>query len=394
VPSGSGSVRRNEGGRSSIDSYRIYRTSTRVSGGPVRYTLLRTVRPWISLLPSCSAAGKSRVLNGGVFNSGLLAVDEAPTPGLPYELRRRRAGFDRCGGPRAICDRLWAAPPGVSLPRAAWLRVRGGPTRLVRVGGDRGNRTRTGSARTSSLGVRLLPPPRPTCGADLIEKWPAPTGTCPFPGQVPRQRRATSATPAHPGHPARRPGNRAGPRQMGRGRAGNDRGGPATPGWAGQRPRVGQQRPGRAGPNAPNGAGREKTLAPGVGGRDLASWCSRDRLMAHQPHVADRSGATPGSMHRGWRADPGAPSPRPSCGPNWSANGRRYGPFSGSEAGRVRLVDEGLRLLFGYLFGRFPQIAGSGWPGADPCSPRAGRESCAGYIRAVAGRRANWSGIP
>lgn len=77
-----------------------------------RYTLLEQPAA-VDLLPACAAAGVA-VVNGGIFNSGLLALDR-PHDGLPYDyapapaalLTRARALADAC------------ARHGTTLPAAA-----------------------------------------------------------------------------------------------------------------------------------------------------------------------------------------------------------------------------------------------------------------------------------
>lgn len=77
-----------------------------------RYTLLE--QPALdTLLPECALRGVS-VLNAGVFNSGLLAVDR-PHAGLPYDYHDAPAPMvDRVRAIAAVCARH-----GTSLPAAA-----------------------------------------------------------------------------------------------------------------------------------------------------------------------------------------------------------------------------------------------------------------------------------
>jgi D-threo-aldose 1-dehydrogenase len=77
-----------------------------------RYTLLE--QPALeTLLPACVEHGVA-VLNAGVFNSGILAVDR-PSAALPYEYGRAPADVvARAQAVAAVCDRH-----GVPLPQAA-----------------------------------------------------------------------------------------------------------------------------------------------------------------------------------------------------------------------------------------------------------------------------------
>jgi D-threo-aldose 1-dehydrogenase len=129
-----------------------------------RYTLLE--QPALdSLLPSCLRRGVA-VLNGGVFNSGLLAVDE-PHAGLPY---------DYGDAPDSIVARARAiatlcARHGVSLPAAALAFaaahpavasvVIGAQTLITTCGGS----TRVTPGSTSPGWSRSgAPSRRPSCG--------------------------------------------------------------------------------------------------------------------------------------------------------------------------------------------------------------------------------------
>ncbi|MCU7726209.1 aldo/keto reductase [Actinoplanes sp. KI2] len=82
-----------------------------------RYTLLE--QPALdSLLPSCLRRGVA-VLNGGVFNSGLLAVDE-PHAGLPYEYREAPDSIvARARAIATVCARHGVSLPGAALAFAA-----------------------------------------------------------------------------------------------------------------------------------------------------------------------------------------------------------------------------------------------------------------------------------
>src|SRR5262249_3511332 len=77
-----------------------------------RYTLLE--QPALdAVLPACERGGIG-VLNAGVFNSGLLAVDK-PDRSSPYEYQAARAGIlSRAQRIAAVCGRY-----GVGLPHTA-----------------------------------------------------------------------------------------------------------------------------------------------------------------------------------------------------------------------------------------------------------------------------------
>ncbi|HEY6597157.1 MAG TPA: aldo/keto reductase [Asanoa sp.] len=118
-----------------------------------RYTLLE--QPALDeVLPACLAAGTS-VLNGGIFNSGLLALDR-PHDDSPYEygpapapvLQRARAIADIC------------ARHGTTLPTAALAFARSHPTVVsVLVGADSPDQIR----RNATLAAQEPP----------SELWPA-----------------------------------------------------------------------------------------------------------------------------------------------------------------------------------------------------------------------------
>jgi D-threo-aldose 1-dehydrogenase len=122
-----------------------------------RYTLLE--QPALdSLLPSCLRRGVG-VLNGGVFNSGLLAVDE-PHAGLPYEYRDAPEAIVR----RARAMATVCARHGVSLPAAA-LAFAGAHPAVVSV--VIGSQTPEQARRNFALASE--PPPPPEMWAELIE---------------------------------------------------------------------------------------------------------------------------------------------------------------------------------------------------------------------------------
>jgi D-threo-aldose 1-dehydrogenase len=113
-----------------------------------RYTLLE--QPALdSLLPACVKRGVS-VFNAGVFNSGLLAVDD-PHAGLPYD-------YD--DAPDSIVARAQAiakvcAGHGVSLPRAALAFAAGHPAvRSLVIGSQTAEQAR----RNFTLAAAPLPP--------------------------------------------------------------------------------------------------------------------------------------------------------------------------------------------------------------------------------------------
>ncbi|WP_211268722.1 aldo/keto reductase [Actinoplanes subtropicus] len=122
-----------------------------------RYTLLE--QPALdSLLPACLRRGVS-VLNGGVFNSGLLAVDQ-PHAGLPYEYG---------DAPDAIVTRARAiatvcARHGVSLPRAALAFAGAHPAvASVVIGAQNPDQAKR------NFELAADPPPPAGLWADLIE---------------------------------------------------------------------------------------------------------------------------------------------------------------------------------------------------------------------------------
>jgi D-threo-aldose 1-dehydrogenase len=121
-----------------------------------RYTLLE--QPALDiLLPACLARNVS-VLNVGVFNSGLLAVD-VPHPGLPYEYAEAPpATVERA---RAIAD--VCARHGVPLPAAALAFAGAHPAvASVLVGArDPGQITRNAE-------LAAAPPPPPRLWAELV----------------------------------------------------------------------------------------------------------------------------------------------------------------------------------------------------------------------------------
>ncbi|MDG4821448.1 aldo/keto reductase [Asanoa sp. WMMD1127] len=95
-----------------------------------RYTLLEQ-RALDAILPACAAAGTA-VLNAGVFNSGLLAV-ERPHAGLPYEYGPAPA--EVVARAAAIAD--VCAAHGTTLPAAALAFAGSHPlVRSVIVGAD------------------------------------------------------------------------------------------------------------------------------------------------------------------------------------------------------------------------------------------------------------------
>lgn len=105
-----------------------------------RYTLLE--QPALdAVLPACASAGAT-VLNAGVFNSGLLAVDR-PHEGLPYEYGRVPAAvLDRA---RAIAD--LCAAHDTTLPAAALAFAAAHPlVTSVIVGADSPDQVRRNAA--------------------------------------------------------------------------------------------------------------------------------------------------------------------------------------------------------------------------------------------------------
>ena len=142
-----------------------------------RYTLLE--QPALdSLLPACLRRGVA-VLNGGVFNSGLLAVDE-PHAGLPYEYGDAPDSIvARARAIATVCARH-----GISLPRAALAFAAGHPAvASVVIGAQNPEQARQNFALASA------PPPPAALWADLIESGLL-RPDAPVPG---------SAAPARPG---------------------------------------------------------------------------------------------------------------------------------------------------------------------------------------------------
>ncbi|GAA1037978.1 aldo/keto reductase [Virgisporangium ochraceum] len=113
-----------------------------------RYTLLE--QPALAeLLPACEAAGTS-VVNGGVFNSGLLA-HERPHTGLTYDYRA--AAPDLVERAAAIAD--VCARHGTTLPAAAIAFAAGHPAvSTVLVGADSADQVR----RNAELFASAPPP--------------------------------------------------------------------------------------------------------------------------------------------------------------------------------------------------------------------------------------------
>ena len=146
-----------------------------------RYTLLE--QPALdSLLPSCRRRGVA-VLNGGVFNSGLLAVDE-PHAGLPYEYGE---------APDAIVSRARAiatvcARHGVSLPAAALAFAAAHPAVASVVIG-----AQTPEQARRNFALAAAPPPPAAMWAELIENGLL-RPDAPVPGRT-----AEAPTSARPG---------------------------------------------------------------------------------------------------------------------------------------------------------------------------------------------------
>ncbi|GIF65573.1 oxidoreductase [Asanoa ishikariensis] len=118
-----------------------------------RYTLLE--QPALdTILPACAAAGTA-VLNAGVFNSGLLAV-ERPHAGLPYEYGPAPAAVvERAAAIAEVC-----VAHGTTLPAAALAFAGSHPVvRSVIVGADSPDQVRRNAALFGT------PPP--------AELWPA-----------------------------------------------------------------------------------------------------------------------------------------------------------------------------------------------------------------------------
>ncbi|MFI5890200.1 aldo/keto reductase [Actinoplanes sp. NPDC051513] len=123
-----------------------------------RYTLLE--QPALdSLLPACERRGIS-VLNAGVFNSGLLAVDR-PHAGLPY---------DYVDAPSAVVAKAQAiaevcARHGVSLPGAALAFAAAHPAIASIIVG-----TQTPEQARRNFGLAAAPPPPGDLWAELVAK--------------------------------------------------------------------------------------------------------------------------------------------------------------------------------------------------------------------------------
>jgi D-threo-aldose 1-dehydrogenase len=123
-----------------------------------RYTLLE--QPALDvLLPACLDRGV-RVLNAGVFNSGLLAVDR-PHGGLPYDYGEApRTVLDRARAIAAVCARH-----GTSLPAAAVAFAAAHPAVAAVVIGAQSPE----QARRNADLVAAAPPPA-AFWADLVEE--------------------------------------------------------------------------------------------------------------------------------------------------------------------------------------------------------------------------------
>ncbi|GAA3244792.1 aldo/keto reductase [Dactylosporangium siamense] len=112
-----------------------------------RFTLLE--QPALdTLLPTCAAAGVE-VVNVGVFNSGLLAVDD-PGADLPYEYGAAPAALvAKARAIAGVCDRH-----GTTLPAAALAFAAGHPAvTAVVVGADSPEQVRRNAA------LAIAPPP-------------------------------------------------------------------------------------------------------------------------------------------------------------------------------------------------------------------------------------------
>lgn len=123
-----------------------------------RYTLLE--QPALdSLLPACSRRGVS-VLNAGVFNSGMLAVDR-PHAGLPYDYGDAPGPVvARAQAIAAVCERY-----GVSLPGAALAFAGAHPAIASIIVG-----TQTPEQARRNFPLASAPPPPGEMWAELVAR--------------------------------------------------------------------------------------------------------------------------------------------------------------------------------------------------------------------------------
>ncbi|WP_433362231.1 aldo/keto reductase [Actinoplanes sp. CA-142083] len=121
-----------------------------------RYTLLE--QPALdSLLPACSRRGVS-VLNAGVFNSGMLAV-ERPHAGLPYDyVDAPSSVVAKAQAIAEVCERH-----GVSLPAAALAFAGAHPAIASVIVG-----TQTPAQARQNFGLAAAPPPPGELWAELV----------------------------------------------------------------------------------------------------------------------------------------------------------------------------------------------------------------------------------